>query len=213
MYSAQGITRLPVGHRAVVDGPALGAAIATLRESQCPLAVTAAEIPEPRIEPEALSYIQRTAIAAATLPLTARSRRGGRLPRPSSQPRPDCSPGPISADRRSQFRRVVPRNVASERQRDEARTDPCRVGWGSLLLCQAFASRLLEQHGETLWRAHLAHSTDAPPGPAERAFRPSPLPRQGLSAGLAIHKKPQKAARLAVARKLLASLLLLGENP
>ena len=61
--------------RGVVDGPA-GTAIAALREGQCTLAITAAEIPDPRLELEALSFVRRAAIAAATHPLAARSRSG-----------------------------------------------------------------------------------------------------------------------------------------
>ena len=54
----------------------LGAAILALREGRCTLAITAAEIPDPRIELEALSFVQRAAVAAATHPVAARSGSG-----------------------------------------------------------------------------------------------------------------------------------------
>src|SRR5262245_45211335 len=52
----------------------LGAAIAALRERQCALAITAADLPDPRIELEALMFVPRAAVAAATHPLAARTR-------------------------------------------------------------------------------------------------------------------------------------------
>ena len=91
----------------------LGAAIAALREGQCALAITAADLPEPRIELEAMSFVPRAAVAAATHALPCvpglASRHRGR----TGGPPPDCGAGPISADRRARLRRAVSRHVAS----------------------------------------------------------------------------------------------------
>jgi DNA-binding transcriptional LysR family regulator len=57
----------------------LGAAIAALREGSCALAITAAELPDPRIELEALSFVTRAAVAAPTRPLAIRSAAGEAL--------------------------------------------------------------------------------------------------------------------------------------
>jgi DNA-binding transcriptional LysR family regulator len=54
----------------------LGAAIVALREGRCTLAITAADIPDPRIELESLLFVPRAAVAAATHPLATRSRSG-----------------------------------------------------------------------------------------------------------------------------------------
>src|ERR671918_726991 len=54
----------------------LGAAIAALREGRCMLAITAADIPDPRIELESLSFVPRAAVAAPAHPLAVRSRAG-----------------------------------------------------------------------------------------------------------------------------------------
>jgi DNA-binding transcriptional LysR family regulator len=50
----------------------LGAAIAALRGRRCDLAITAADLPDSSIELEALSFVPRAAVAAATHPLAAR---------------------------------------------------------------------------------------------------------------------------------------------
>ncbi len=54
----------------------LGASIAALREGRCSLAITAADIPDPRIERESLLFVSRAAVAAATHPLAMRSAGG-----------------------------------------------------------------------------------------------------------------------------------------
>jgi DNA-binding transcriptional LysR family regulator len=63
----------------------LGAAIVSLCEGRCTLAITAADIADPRIELEALTFVPRAAVAAATHPLAIRSGSGSRLRRPSWQ--------------------------------------------------------------------------------------------------------------------------------
>ena len=54
----------------------LGAAILALHDGRCTLAITAAEIPDPRVELEALSFVPRAAVAAAAHPLAARAKAG-----------------------------------------------------------------------------------------------------------------------------------------
>lgn len=54
----------------------LGAAIAGLRERQCALAITSADIPDPCVELEALSPLSLVAVVAPTHPLAARSAGG-----------------------------------------------------------------------------------------------------------------------------------------
>jgi len=57
----------------------LGASIVALREGLCSLAITAADIPDPRIELESLSIVSRAAVAAATHPLAIRAASGSTL--------------------------------------------------------------------------------------------------------------------------------------
>ena len=62
----------------------LGAAIVALREGRCALAITAADIPDPRIELEALSFVPRAAVAAASAPpCRPLQQRGAASRRPS----------------------------------------------------------------------------------------------------------------------------------
>lgn len=180
--------------RGVVDGPA-GTAIAALREGQCTLAITAAEIPDPRLELEALSFVRRAAIAAATHPLAARSRSGEPLTGAELADHVQIVvPDPSHLTGGARFRRVVSRN-------DNATKHAlilAGVGWGSLPLwlveCDLAEGRLVRiaaaefgQQGETFVRA-LSGLQDGslPVLPRERSAKHcygSPMrPPQGRSA-------------------------------
>ena len=190
--------------RGVVDGPA-GTAIAALREGQCTLAITAAEIPDPRLELEALSFVRRAAIAAATHPLAARSRSGEPLTGAELADHVQIVvPDPSHLTGGARFRRVVSRNV----QRDQARTDPCRCRLGKPA---AVVSRVRPSgrsarpnRGRRVWAAgrnvcaRLIWPTGRiPPGPAARAFRQALLwlADETASRPQRMTKNAQKATR------------------
>ena len=149
----------------------LRAAIVALCEGRCTLAITAADIADPRIELEALTFVPRAAVAAATHPLAIRSGSGAACGGRAGRPPPDRGPGPISTHRGSRLRGAVARDMAGKRQRDEARPDPRRRRLGSLLLWLVerdlaegrlvrVAAAEFGQQGETFVRAYLAHRTD-----------------------------------------------------
>ena len=157
----------------------LGAAIVALREGRCALAITAAEIPDPRIELEALSFVPRAAVAAATHPLAARSSaRGATYGSRTRGPPPDRGPGPVAAHRGARLRRAVSRNLARERQRDEACPDRCRCRLGKPA---AMAGRARSGGGSArpdrgrgvraAGRDVRARLSGAPDGPASRPGR------------------------------------------
>jgi len=161
----------------------LGAAIAALGEGQCALAITAADLPHPRIELEALSFVPRAAVAAATHPLATRSRGGEPL---------------TAAELADHLQVVVPDPSPLTEGRDYGVLSPgtwrvsdnatkhalilAGIGWGSLPLWMVeldlaegrlvrVAAAEFGQHGETFVRAYLARRTDQPLGPAATAFR------------------------------------------
>jgi DNA-binding transcriptional LysR family regulator len=161
----------------------LGAAIAALHERRCALAITAADLPDPRIELESLSFVPRAAVAAATHPLAARSREGAPL---------------TAAELADHLQIVVPDPSALTEGRDFGVLSPgtwrvsdnatkhalilAGVGWGSLPLWLVerdlakgrlvpIAAAEFGRQGETFVRAYLAHRTDQPLGPAARLFR------------------------------------------
>jgi DNA-binding transcriptional LysR family regulator len=167
----------------------LGASIAALREGRCALAITAADIPDPRIELESLLFVPRAAVAAAAHPLANRSRSGTSL---------------TAAELADHLQIVVPDPSRLTEGRDFGVLSPgtwhvsdnetkralilAGVGWGSLPLwlierdlaegrLVRLAAAEFGQHGETFVRAYLAHSTDQPLGPAARAFRQALLRR------------------------------------
>jgi DNA-binding transcriptional LysR family regulator len=167
----------------------LGVSIVALREGRCALAITAADIPDPRIELEALSFVPRAAVAAATHPLATRSRDGEPL---------------TAADLADHLQIVVPDPSPLTEGRDFGVLSPgtwqvsdnetkralilAGVGWGSLplwLIERDLADgRLVRitaaefgQQGETFTRAYLARRMDQPLGPAARAFRQALLCR------------------------------------
>jgi DNA-binding transcriptional LysR family regulator len=172
----------------------LGAAIAALREGQCALAITAADLPDPRIELETLAFVPRAAVAAATHPLAARSSGGKPL---------------TAAELANHLQIVVPDPSPLTEGRDFGVLSPgtwrvgdnatkhalilAGVGWGSLPLWLVehdlakgrlvrVAAAEFGQRGETLVRAYLAHRADQPLGPAARAFREALLRRADGSA-------------------------------
>jgi DNA-binding transcriptional LysR family regulator len=173
----------------------LGAAIVALREGQCTLAITAADIPDPRIELESLLFVPRAAVAAARHPLATRSRSG--VPVTAAEMAdhlqivvPD--PSPLTEGR--DFGVLSP---GTWRVGDNATKHAlilAGVGWGSLPiwlverdLAEARLVRIAAaefgQQGETFVRAYLAHRTDQPLGPAARALREALLRR---AAGTAV---------------------------
>jgi DNA-binding transcriptional LysR family regulator len=172
----------------------LGAAIAALREGRCALAVTAADIPNPRVELEALCFVPRAAVAAATHPLAARSSGGEPLTAAELADHlqivvPD--PSPLTEGR--DFGVLSPGTWRVSDNATKHALIQAGVGWGSLPLWLVerdleegrlvrVAAAEFGQRGATFVRAYLAHRTDEPLGPAARVFRAALLRRADDSA-------------------------------
>jgi len=172
----------------------LGASIAALDEGQCALAITAAGLPHPRIELEALSFVPRAAVVASTHPLAARSKDGQSLSASELADHlqvvvPDPSPRTAGRD----FGVLSP---GTWRVSDNAAKHAlilAGTGWGSLPLWLVerdlaegrlvrVAAAEFGQQGETFVRAYLARRTDQPLGSAATAFREALLQRADRSA-------------------------------
>jgi DNA-binding transcriptional LysR family regulator len=167
----------------------LGAAIAALLEGQCVLAVTAADLPHPRIELEALSFVPRAAVAAATHPLAALSRGGQPLTAAELADHvqivvPD--PSPLTEGR--DFGVLSPGTWRVSDNATKHALILAGIGWGSLPLWMIerdlaedrlvrIAAAEFGQQGETFVRAYLARRTDQALGPAATAFRAALLRR------------------------------------
>jgi DNA-binding transcriptional LysR family regulator len=161
----------------------LGAAILALHEGQCTLAVTAAEIPDPRVELEALSFVARAAVAAATHPLAVRAESGQPLTAAELADHlqivvPD--PSPLTQGR--DFGVLSPGTWRVDDNATKHALILAGVGWGSLPLWLVerdlahgrlvrIAAAEFGRQGETFVRAYLAHRTDQPLGPAARLVR------------------------------------------
>jgi DNA-binding transcriptional LysR family regulator len=172
----------------------LGAAIVALREARCTLAITAADIPDPRIELESLMFVPRAAVAAATHPLAARAKTGPPLTAAELADHlqivvPD--PSPLTEGR--DFGVLSPGTWQVSDNETKRALILAGAGWGSLPLWlverDLAEGRLVRiavaefgQRGETFVRAYLAHRTDQPLGPAARAFREALLRRADRSA-------------------------------
>src|SRR5262245_10084801 len=182
----------------------LGASIAALLESRCALAITAADLPHPRIELEALSFVPRAAVAAATHPLAARSR--GRKPLTATELADQLQivvpdPSPLTEGR--DFGVLSPGTWRVSDNATKHALILAGIGWGSLPLWlverDLAEARLVRvaaaefgQQGETFVRAFLAHRTDQPLGPAARAFREA-LRRRADGSGTPM-SQPQHSA-------------------
>lgn len=161
----------------------LGASIAALREGRCSLAITAADIPDPRIELEALSFVTRAAVAAATHPLAAHAAGGTPLTAIELADYIQIvaeDPSPLTEGR--DFGVLSPNTWRVSDNATKQALILAGVGWGSLPLWligrDLAAGQLVRipvaefgREGETLVRAYLAHRADAPLGPAGRRFR------------------------------------------
>jgi DNA-binding transcriptional LysR family regulator len=172
----------------------LGAAIVALREGRCVLAITAADLPDPRIELESLSFVPRAAVAAATHPLAARSRGGPPLTAAELADHlqivvPD--PSPLTEGR--DFGVLSPGTWRVSDNATKHALILAGVGWGSLPLWLVerdlaegrlvrIATAEFGEQGETFVRAYLAHRTDQALGPAARALRQALLQRANGSA-------------------------------
>jgi DNA-binding transcriptional LysR family regulator len=167
----------------------LGAAIVALREGRCVLAITSADIPDPRIELESLSFVPRAAVAAPTHALAARSRAGTPLTVAELADHLQIvaeDPSPLTEGR--DFGVLSPGTWRVSDNATKHALILAGVGWGSLplwLVERDLAERRLVRVaaaefgrlGETVVRAYLAHRTDEPLGPAARAFRQALLRR------------------------------------
>jgi DNA-binding transcriptional LysR family regulator len=167
----------------------LGAAIAALREGRCALAITAAELPDPRIELEALSFVTRAAVAAPTRPLAIRSAAGEALGKAELADHVQIvaeDPSPLTEGR--DFGVLSPGTWRVGTTRRSMPSSSRASAGGNLplwMIERDLAERRLVRvaaaefgrHGETVIRAWLARRTDRPLGPAARAFRGALLKR------------------------------------
>lgn len=161
----------------------LGASIAALRDRLCSLAITAADLPDPRIELESLSIVLRAAVAAAGHPLAIRAASGTSL---TVLELADfiqivvADPSPLTSGR--DFGVLSPGTWCVSDNATKLALISAGVGWGSLPLWM-IESELTDgelvrlpaaefgREGETTVRAYLAHRSDDPLGPAGRLFR------------------------------------------
>jgi len=167
----------------------LGASIVALREGRCSLAITAADIPDPRSELESLSIVSRAAVAAATHPLAIRAASGETL---TVFELADfiqivaADPSPLTEGR--DFGVLSPGTWCVGDNATKLALIIAGVGWGSLplwLIQRELAEGQLVRlpaaefgrEGETVVRAYLAHRSDEPLGPAGRLFRQALLRR------------------------------------
>ena len=167
----------------------LGASIAALREGRCSLAITAVDMPDPRIELESLAIVPRAAVAAATHPLALRAERGETL---SVLDLAEfiqivvADPSPLTEGR--DFGVLSPATWCASDNATKLALIISGVGWGSLPLWmierELKEGQLIRlpaaefgRTGETVVRAYLAHCRDRPLGPAARLFRQALLQR------------------------------------
>jgi DNA-binding transcriptional LysR family regulator len=171
----------------------LGASIAALDQGQCALAITAAELPHPRIELEALSFVPRAAVVAATHPLAARSRGGRPLTAPELADHLQVVvPDPSALTEGRDFGVLSPGTWRVSDNATKYALILAGIGWGSLPLWLVerdlaegrlvrVAAAEFGQQGETFVRAYLARRTDQPLGSAATMFREALLRRADMS--------------------------------
>lgn len=162
----------------------LGAAEAALRDRRCGLALTTAEIANPRIEAEFLLTLAFVAVAAPTHPLTA-------------------TEGPLSAAALADHLQIVVEDPSALTEgRDFGVLSPgtwrvgdlqtkralirAGLGWGRLPgwlverdLAEGRLVRIGGRQGEETITAALAHRVEDPPGPAARRLRAALLNSAG----------------------------------
>lgn len=170
-----------VGVRVVTAS--LGEAVFALQERRCTLAVSAVEIPDPRIEREVLRFVPRVAVAAASHPLAARAARGDPISAVELADHIQIvgeDPSPLTEGR--DFGVLSP---GTWRVGDNATKHAlilAGIGWGSLplwLIGRDLAEGRLVRvpvaefgpQGETVVRSYLMHRADESLGPAATAFR------------------------------------------
>jgi len=161
----------------------LGASIVALLEGQCSLAITAADIPDPRIELESLTFVPRAAVVAAAHPLAIRSASGEPLTVSELADHIQIvaeDPSPLTEGR--DFGVLSPGTWRVSDNPAKLALILAGVGWGSLplwlILRELTEGQLIRipaaefgREGETIVRAYLAHRSDKPLGPAGRLFR------------------------------------------
>jgi DNA-binding transcriptional LysR family regulator len=193
----------------------LGAAITALLEEECTLAITAADLPHPRIMLEALSFVPRAAVAAAAHPLAARGRDGEPVTAAELADHlqivvPD--PSPLTEGR--DFGVLSPETWRVSDNATKHALILAGIGWGSLPLWMVerdlaegrlvrIAAAEFGEQGETFVRAYLAHRADRPLGPAATVLRAALLRRAGKS--FTPISQPQHAAMTGKGRRLRRS--------
>jgi DNA-binding transcriptional LysR family regulator len=160
----------------------LGASVLALREGRCALAITAADIPDPGVELEALMTIGRAAVVAPSHPLAGIETKGGMLAATELADHIRIvaeDPSPLTEGRDFAVLSPVTWRVADNATKLALILGG--IGWGSLPIWsierELSEGRLVRvpaafgASGETVLPAYLAHRTDRPLGPAARAFR------------------------------------------
>jgi DNA-binding transcriptional LysR family regulator len=144
---------------------------------------------------EALSFVPRAAVAAATHPLAVRSRGGEPLTAAELADHVQIVvPDPSTLTEGRDFGVLSPETWRVSDNATKHALILAGVGWGSLPLWLVerdlaegwlvrVAAAEFGQQGETFVRAYLAHQTDQPLGPAARAFREALLRQADGSSG------------------------------
>jgi DNA-binding transcriptional LysR family regulator len=160
----------------------LGEAVLALRERRCTLAISGIDIPDPRIERQALTYVSRVAVAATGHPLALRAATGEPITAAELADHVQIvgeDPSPLTEGR--DFSVLSP---GTWRVGDNATKHAlilAGIGWGTLPLWlveqDLTAGRLVRvpaaefgSEGEMVSRAWLMRRTDEHLGPAARKF-------------------------------------------
>jgi DNA-binding transcriptional LysR family regulator len=169
--------------RVRVATASLGEALFALQERRCTLAISSVEIPDPRIEREALWFVPRAAVAAASHPLAVRAACGGPITAVELADHIQIvgeDPSPLTEGR--DFGVLSPGTWRVSDNAIKHALILAGIGWGSLplwLIQRDLAEGRLVRvpaaefgpQGETVVRSYLMHRVDEPLGPAANTFR------------------------------------------
>lgn len=167
----------------------LGEAVHALQERRCSLAISGIDIPDPRMERQALSFISRVAVVASSHPLARRAAEGEPITAAELADHVQIvaeDPSPLTAGR--EYDVLSPGTWRVSDNATKHALILAGVGWGSLPLWLVKSDlgdgRLVRApaaefgaEGQTVVRAWLMRRTDEHLGPAARAFRETLLRR------------------------------------
>jgi DNA-binding transcriptional LysR family regulator len=161
----------------------LGEALRLLQEHRCTLAISGIDIPDPRIEREAIGFVPRAAVVSASHPLADRVLTGEAISAAELADHVQIVTEDPSALTRGREYDVL--SIGTWRVSDNSTKYSlicAGIGWGNLPLWQVerdlLEGRLVRipaaefgEDGETVGRMWLMHRTDQPLGPAAKMLR------------------------------------------